>query len=81
VKCLAKASQTTTESYTGAAPKATWSALDKRVVVGRVVGLDQGGVGGRGAAPFSERGTTPINRIQKIVGLGPGTTIFAPVFG
>jgi hypothetical protein len=25
-------------------------------------------------------GTTRINRIQKIVGLGPGT-IFAPVFG
>ena len=35
--------------------------------------------GGHGAAPFLE-GTTPINRIQKIVGLGPGT-IFAPVFG
>ena len=53
---------------------------DKRVVVGRVVGLDEGGVGGHGAAPFLERGTTPINRIRKIVGLGPGT-IFAPVFG
>jgi hypothetical protein len=39
-------------------------------VVGRVVGLDEGGVGGRGAAPFLERGTTPTNRIQKIVGLG-----------
>jgi hypothetical protein len=49
-------------------------------VVGRVVGLDEGGVGGRGAAPFLERGTTPTNRIQKIVGLGSGT-IFAPVFG
>jgi hypothetical protein len=30
VKCLAKASQTTTESYTGAAPKATWSAFGRR---------------------------------------------------
>jgi hypothetical protein len=27
-------------------------------------GLDEGGVGGRGAAPFLERGTTPINRIS-----------------
>lgn len=53
---------------------------DKRVVAGRVAGLDEGGVGGHGAAPSLERGTTPINRIQKIVGLGPGT-IFAPVFG
>jgi hypothetical protein len=53
---------------------------DKRIVVGRVVGLDEGGVGGHGAAPSLERGTTPINRIKKIVGLRPGT-IFAPLFG
>jgi DNA-binding MarR family transcriptional regulator len=53
---------------------------DKRVVAGRVVGLEEGGVGGHGVAPFLERGTTPINRIQKFVGLAPGT-IFAPVFG
>jgi hypothetical protein len=49
-------------------------------VVGRVVGLDEGGVGGHGAAPSLERGTTPINRIKKIVGLRPGI-IFAPLFG
>ena len=51
---------------------------DKRVVAGRVAGLDEGGVGGRGAAPFLERGTTPINRAQKIVGLARiSHTIFA----
>jgi hypothetical protein len=110
----------TTESYTGAAPKATWSAFGRRRSWPRPLldrpsshdaleilmrdpaaefsgpypnrrrpsqldqlgvpvpapdrhggdaklflhGLDEGGVGGRGAAPFLERGTTPINRIS-----------------
>jgi hypothetical protein len=53
--------------------------LHLRIGDKRVVGLDEGGLSGHGAAPFLE-GTTPDNSIQKIVGLEPGT-IFAPVFG
>ena len=53
--------------------------LHLRIGDKRVVGLDEGGLSGHGAAPFLE-GTTSDISIQKIVGLEPGT-IFAPVFG